>query len=279
LSNEAEPIFISADACDDLKLKDSAKAAENRAVDKASLAAIKMSGFIQEKHPDLSSDILDMISYRIIDEYMLNTNHEITFKDDSRICVKLTSTVLITKEELEELIAEYKKIKQPKADVKDVAAEVKENTSFKPQNLEQKKLLYIKKLELWNGEETDHYNELLKNLFLESKYYFLTDDIEIADYIILPQLIRAEVDEIDISNHKMQMQVRFRVSASRDADFEPFDEQQTHFILFAADKDEQEIADSLIQKLLTKAAEKTKIHTENALSELLEKQALQKVKN
>ena len=173
LPNEADPVFVSADACDDLESKDSTLAAENRAVDKASLSAVKLSGIIQENHPDLPSDALDMVSYRIIDEYMMNTTHEVTFRDSSHVCVKLSATVLLTKEELEELITEYKKSTQPTADIKKIAAEVKDNTSFKPQNLQQKKLLYLKKTEMWNGEETNHYDEMLKNLFLEKRIIFL----------------------------------------------------------------------------------------------------------
>ncbi|MBR6356073.1 MAG: hypothetical protein IKR92_04375, partial [Alphaproteobacteria bacterium] len=65
---------VTADACDERQVNDDKKTAENRAVDKAGLSAVKLAGFIQKLYPDLSASALDLISYQIIDEYMTDVN-------------------------------------------------------------------------------------------------------------------------------------------------------------------------------------------------------------
>lgn len=245
---------ISADACDERRLDDDTQTAENRAVDKASLSAVKLSGIIQEKHPNLSANAIDIISYRIIDEYMVNVAHAIKFSDDNRVCVKLMAEVEISATDLQKLVDEYEDSDAPAQQIAEVAEQVKNDISFKPENLGEKKLVYIKKMIFWNGAETDHYSELLTSLFSNSEYFYVTKDENIADFVITPRLQRSEVDEIDSNNHKMQMAIELETTSLSDKSFTAMIEQQEHSILFASEKDEQKIADDLLQKLLTKAA-------------------------
>ena len=245
---------VTADACDERMANDGANTAENRAVDKAGLSAVKLAGFIQKLYPDLSASALDLISYQIIDEYMMGQKHKVTLNDDSRVCVKLEAMVELTTEELERLVEEYKNSDAPAEQIADVVQEVNQKMSFKPRSLNDKKLLYIRNMTFWNGDETNHYKDLLTGLFSHSNYFYVTDDEKLADFTVTPRLKTADVDEIDRKNHKMQMQVEVEVLSRTIEDFSPITEQQTHFILFAADKDEQQIADELLRKLLTKAA-------------------------
>ncbi len=248
---------VTADACDERTQNDDKLTAENRAVDKAGLAAVKLSGIIQKYYPDLSASALDIISYRIIDEYMTDSRHEVTLADGNRVCVNLHADVVLTGEQLAALVQEYRDSDAPEEQIEAVAKQVNEETSFKPQKLGDKRLLHIRKMVFWNGEETNHYQDLLTGLFSHSEYFYVTDDAKLADYEVVPRLLKAEVDEIDTEHHKMQMQVELDVFSDKIDDFLPENIKQTHFILFAADKDEQEIADTLLRKLLTKAAEET----------------------
>lgn len=52
----------------------------------------------------------------------------------------------------------------------------------------------------------------------------------------------------------MKMIAELEIIARRDDNFLPLNERQNHFILFAASKNEQEVADTLIRKLLSRAA-------------------------
>lgn len=257
--NERMSQLIEADACDNRRSDDDAQTAENRAVDKASLAAIKLSGIVQKQYPRLSSGALDLIAYRIIDEHLANVNHDITVSDEEHICVKLQATLEITPDELTALINEYKYsgANASSQQIVEVAEQVNATALFKPQNLNEKKLLYINKTAFWNGVETNHYHDLLTGLFSHSDYFYVTDNQDIADYLVTPRLLQAQVDEIDSHNHKMQMLVELDTISKTMEDFAPLQEKQNHFIMFAADKDEQEVADTLLRKLLTRAANNT----------------------
>lgn len=252
--NEIIAQGISADACDDRMVDDDEQTAENRAVDKAGLSAVKLSGIIQRHNPDLSANAIDTIAYRIIDEYMVNAGHSVKFSDNSRVCVKLVANVEMTSADLDKLIEEYKDSDAPAEQIAEVVKQVEEDTTFKPQSLGETKLLYIGKMIFWNGSETDHYTDFLTGLFSNSEYFYVTEDKKIADFVVTPRLIRSEVDEIDHNNHKMQMTVELETSMQNDKSFAPLNEQENHFILFAGDKDEQKIADELLRKLLAKAA-------------------------
>lgn len=245
---------ISADACDERQIGDDKKTAENRAVDKAGLSAVKTSGFIQKLYPDLSASALDLIAYRVIDEYLMGQSHKITLEDDTRVCVNLKAMVELTTNELADLVKEYKNSDASIEEVKNVAEDVNEKMAFQPRDLNDKKLLYIRQIQFWNGEETNHYKDLLIGLFSHSNYFYVTEDEKLADFVVTPRLKKAEVDEIDGQNHKMQMQVELEIISRTIEDFSPIVERQNHFILFAANKDEQKIADDLLRKLLTKAA-------------------------
>ena len=120
--------------------------------------------------------------------------------------------------------------------------------------MKDKKLVYIENMKFWDDTDTNHYTDFLKEKFSHSDYYFVTDDKNLADFVIEPALTRAEVDKIDDTNHKMQMVVVLQTTAQHNADFKPLKQEQNHFVLFAADKDEQQMADNLIMKLLTRAA-------------------------
>lgn len=266
---------VSADACDDRQADDDKKTAENRAIDMASLNAIKTEGFLQKRYPKLSLEALDLVSYRIIDEYLIDVEHQVTHDDDQRVCIKLNATVEITTEELDLLAKEYKGINAfAESEMAEVAEQAQNSIQIEPQNINQQKLVYIAPMNFFDGTDTDHYTPYLTDLFSHSKYFFVTDDLKIADYVITPNLSSAEVSAIDAKNNRMQMVVELDTAAPTIQDFMPLSEQQNHFILFAADKDEQEVADKLIQKLLQRAAAATCSKLEKHLQKQIEDKVL-----
>ena len=72
----------------------------------------------------------------------------------------------------------------------------------------------------------------------------------------------------------MQISVKIAVVALNENDFQEIDERQSQFILFAADKDEQELADSLIRKLLKSTASAINNKLDNNISQKLEESRL-----
>jgi len=274
VENEVIAQSVSSDACDDRLVDDDEQTAENRAVDKAGLSAVKLSGIIQRHYPDLSATAIDTIAYRIIDEYMVNVAHAIKFSDSNRVCVKLMADIEMTSDDLDRLVEEYKDSDAPAEQIADVVQQVKENTTFKPLNLGEKKLLYIQKMIFWNGNETDHYTDLLTGLFSNSEYFYVTEDKDIADFVIIPRLNEAVVDEIDRRNHKMQISVELEAISQTDKSFVPHKEKQKLPMLFKSDKDEQKIADELVRRLLTKTANEMSRKIDKYSANSLEKSQL-----
>lgn len=282
----AESAVVEASACDEKQEGFDAKTMEYRAVDKASLIAVKSSGLIQKNGQNLTPAVIDIIAYRLIDEYLLNVKHEVTISEPNRVCVKVSGDLEIADDELKALIKEHKKAAEParinpEAEVKmakEVAAEVEKATSFKPQSLKEKKLLFIENMKFWDGSDTNHYTQMLKEQFSGSDYYYVTDNKDLADFVVTPSLNKSAVDKIDISNHKMQMAVELRTVSPTETDFVPIQQEQTHFILFAADKDEQEIADNLIKKLLTAASKDADAKINRFLQNELEKNNVKRKK-
>lgn len=282
LPASAEFKNVEADACDDRQEGFDAKTMEYRAVDKASLTAVKTSGVIQKHNSSLSPAVVDIIAYRLIDEYLQNVKHTITLSEPNRVCVKVTADLEIDDKELSALVEEHKKAAEPAhinpdAETKmaeEVAEEVNNKTAFKPQNLKEKKLLYIADMKFWDKTENNHYTDWLKEQFSHSDYYYITDNKDLADFVVTPLLNKAVVDKIDKTNRKMQMVVELRTEAAFYSDFMPIQQEQTHFILFAADKDEQQIADTLIKKLLTSAVNDANNKINKYLQNKLEKNEL-----
>jgi hypothetical protein len=69
---------VEADACDDRQSDDDMQTALNRAIDKASLSAVKLSGIIQKQSDNkIYASVLDVISYHIIDNYFCFTAFKI----------------------------------------------------------------------------------------------------------------------------------------------------------------------------------------------------------
>ncbi len=266
---------VEADACDERQSGDDMQTALNRAIDKASLSAVKLSGIIQKQSDKIYASVLDVISYHIIDNYLFDVEHEVTYEDAKRVCVKIKGNVAIPTDELNSLIDEYRNTMTPES-LAEISENVKETTAFKPDKLSERKLVYIDDMQFWDDTTTDHYTEELKNLTDNNDYFFITDNKETADFVLTPVLEKADVDKIDEYNHKMQMILRMDITSDKISDFNKISDTQNHFILFAADKDEQEIADDLIKKLLKKSAFGTTKKLEDSIQKQLIRQEVGK---
>ncbi|MBR2137474.1 MAG: hypothetical protein IJ852_05935 [Alphaproteobacteria bacterium] len=261
---------IEADSCDDRLSGDDLKTAENRATDKASLAAVKLSGVIQKYAPDINVHSLDLVTYRIVDEYLSNITHNVTFDDENRICVRVQADLTIAESELEELIHEYKRNEAVEsAEVVAIAERIQNQMKVRPHSEQDRKLVYIAQMQLWNGDQTNHYTAYLSELLSHSEYYYITPDESLADFTIKPELEKADVDELDAQNHKMHMIVKLNVTNNGAQNADEINDKQNHFILFKADEDEQKVADKLIVKLLNRAVTNVNNQLEKNIQNIL----------
>lgn len=266
---------VSADACDARLAEDDVQTAENRALDKASLAAIKTSGLIQGYYPKLSDMALNLVAYRIIDEYLFDIKHNVTLDDAKQICVHIDASLEMAPEDLHVLVAEYKSsVPVNETEIMQIVQEVQQETEFKPQNLNEKKLVFITPLRFWNGAQTNSYRNLLQESLAGGDYFYITDEETMADFTVEPYVETAHIEHVDAQNRKMQVSLTLNIRATNNQYFEPITEQQNHFILFAEAKDEQQVANTLIQKLLERAGAAAKIQLNHRLADNLEKQKI-----
>lgn len=266
----SEVIFekIGADACDDKHSDDDVKMAENRAIDKASLSAVKLSGVIQKQHPNLGTHSLDLITYRIVDEHLEDVEKDVTLNDENRVCVKIHANLRISEDELNELIHEYKRNEVIEGtEVVEVAEKVQDKIRVRPSNEQDRKLVYIDDMVMWNDSHTDHYTPYLTELFSHSEYYYVTQNKALADFVIIPELAKADVDVLDEKNHKMHMVVKLSVEDQNEKAIEGLGDQQNHFTLFEANDNEQNVADKLIIKLLNRSV----VNINNLLEKQIQK--------
>ena len=266
---------VEADACDDRQSGDDMQTALNRAIDKASLSAVKLSGIIQKRNDKIYASVLDVISYHIIDNYLFDVEHEITHEDAKRVCVKIKGNIAVPAEELDALIAEYKSSMTPET-LAEVSENVKQTTAFKPDKLSERKLVYVNEMRFWDDSSTNHYAQELKNLLENNEYFFITENKDTADFVLTPVIEKSEVDKIDEHNHKMQMILRMNITSDKIKGFNKISDVQNHFIMYDAAKDEQEVADGLIKKLLRKSSFGTTQKLENAIQNQLMQQEVGK---
>jgi len=123
-----------------------------------------------------------------------------------------------------------------------------------------KGLVYIAPTEFFNNTSSAKYAEILRAMFVKSEYFYVTDNLELADFVINSKILRAKVDPINSDTNRMQMVVAVE-SRNTDND-ERETEHQNRFVLFSGAENEQKVAAKLMKQLLEKAADKIITHLE-----------------
>ena len=68
-----------------------------------------------------------------------------------------------------------------------------------------KGLIYISPTEFFNQTTSSKYSEILREMFVKSDYFYITDKKELADFVITPKVLRAKVDPINSETNRLQM--------------------------------------------------------------------------
>lgn len=130
-------------------------------------------------------------------------------------------------------------------------------------NEPKKGLVYIAATKFFDSSTSQEHSNILKKLFSNNEYFNLTEDKELADYIVSPNILRIKIDAINNITNRMQMVVMVELDdIYSDTNVK---EHQNRFTLLSIEDDEQEIAQDLMNKLLEKAG--TQILTKIEVSE------------
>ena len=117
-----------------------------------------------------------------------------------------------------------------------------------------KGLIFIAPTEFFNNTSSAKYSEILREMFVKSEYFYITDKKELADFVITPKVLRAKVDPINSETNRLQMVIS--LESYNPATEETDTEHQNRFVLFNSSEDEQEVASKLMKQLFSKAADK-----------------------
>ncbi len=254
-----EDIAIYATACEQVK-NEAISSVRTRAADKALFTAVKKLPELAEVKNSLSDHDFNVLVYAIADNQLQNVNMITQKQDDFEICVEVNAD--LPKENLNKELLQNKN----KESALEKAAETMENiTEEQPKTIEDiieknstpqikdetKALVFLDKLTFYNNTSSQAYTNALAKHLQNNFFFYMSDDREVADYIIIPKVLKAKVENINENTKRLHMIVS--VDLQNEKEDLNITEHQNKIILFNSDDDPQKIASGLMTDLLNKA--------------------------
>lgn len=269
---QALPIY--GNACEKVIEGESKASTRVRAADKAVFLGVKKLPELARAKSILNEHDVNVLVYRLVDEYIEDLSSSTAPSDSDKVCVEINGYLSPTA--IEKVQAEFIEREQPvkeatPEEVAEVVAEVKNEVDIKPANPESLALVRIMPLEYYTGAQSKKYAQMLQEQFANNQYFYLTEDAEIADYVITPKVLKAKVDNLDAAHKRLQMVVSLEVTGLKT---EAVNEYQNRFVLFGAEEDEQQTAVRLLNKLIETAGANVLRKIEHNEQLRQEKQAL-----
>lgn len=250
---ETQALSIYGNACEKVIEGESKASTRVRAADKAVFLGVKKLPELARVKSILNEHDVNVLVYRLVDEYIEDLSSSTVSSDAGKVCVEING--YLPPEAIEKVQTEFIKAEKPLKEaapevVAEVASEVKRELDIKPVNPESLALVYIGPLEYYNGAKSNKYSKMLQEQFAGNQYFYLTEDAEIADYVITPKVLKAKVDNLDAAHKRLQMVVSLEITGLKN---ETVNEYQNRFVLFGAEENEQQTAARLLNKLIETA--------------------------
>jgi hypothetical protein len=216
--------------------------------DKASFIAVKNSDYIKNKLKDIDDYDLSVIPYKIADtllkDIVVNSS-----QIDNRICLDYKALLDIKK--ADELLKEVENKKLNNIKIKEIAQEVLQMPKSIYEANDSIPLIYIEDLEYYNQKTTSKYTlDITEQLSFEPRI-LITENKELADYILIPKLAKSSVDIIDEKNSRYSMSIIIEVT-NLDGK-KVIKEEKNRYIIIDNAEDMQSLAHKMIVKLLKEA--------------------------
>ena len=122
--------------------------------------------------------------------------------------------------------------------------------------------VYVGPVEFNNNTHSTKSSQVLKDMFADTEGYQLVASPEQAAYALYPKVLKAKVDSLNSQTKRIQMVVALVLKANEAS--VSYSEHQNRFVLFESSKNEQEVAQQLLHKLLRKAGRKLYSRIEQA---------------
>lgn len=218
--------------------------------DKAALLAIKSSQYIQDllkKYDDYNYNIL---AYKLADKALVDVNIKTNQDNNDKICLELSASI---DKKIVETIIENENIK-PFAPqniekiVENVNQEI-QKTLYEVDNTIP--LIYIDDIQYYNQSKSSRYTAIISEKLSLEPRVLVTENKELADYILQPKLILSKMEKIDNKNSKYSMSVVIEIKKTNKEVV--ISQQQNRYIIIENKQDKQEIANKLLIKLIEDA--------------------------
>ncbi len=154
----------------------------------------------------------------------------------------------------------------PAGKIENTQAAAEQILTQPPQPLEKdddRALVFVHPMAFFDQSHSVQYARLIKDWFADNEHFLITDNMELADYILSPKVLRAKTEPINRETNRLQMVISLELEtvATHDKQIE----HQNRFVLYENTDNEQQTAYHLMKKLFSNACEilaKTMLHQE-----------------
>lgn len=108
-------------------------------------------------------------------------------------------------------------------------------------------LVYVDPLSFYDNSTSEAYADIIKDYLKQDSHILITENKNLAEYILTPKVLRAKVEAVNHETNRLQMVVSldmYDVSAEKN-----LTEHRNRFIVYKTSADEQQVAYELMQNL------------------------------
>lgn len=261
-------------ACEETLNGESLAGARIRASDKAVFNGIKRHVALQPYFQELNDHDSNVFVYRLADEYIEDLSVRTMPSTAENVCVEIKGHLpaFAVKEAYDAFVSERSSFKETKPEVvEQIVEKVEQEIALTPDNPNDLALLYIDDLTFFDGTKSAKQSQILKQLYADNPYFYLTEDAEIADYVIHPKVLTAKVDKTGENQNRLHMVVILEVEGLT---AESSNEYQNRYVVFDDNEDKQNVAVRMLDKLMALAGQSLLEKIEDNEQRKLEQKAL-----
>lgn len=218
--------------------------------DKAALVAVKSSDYVKNKALSYNDYEYTLIAYKIVDNALNDTSHEITKENENKICLSFNAS--LDKQKADKLFENFKKSNIDKTKIKEIANNINQTLpkSIYENNI-RTPLIYIDDLEFYNNTKTPKYKDHIKEQLIFEPSILITEKKDLADFYLNSKVVKSSIDKIDEKNSKFSMAVELKINNSENKEI--LKETKKRYIIIDNSLKNQEIAHKMLIKLLNEA--------------------------
>ncbi len=186
-------------SCQSISSSSTRLEARNEAYNKVLLLAVKNSSYLKEVSVDYDDYSFDIISYKVLDNALKDINITTITDDDKKICLELNG--FLDGMIIDDILLTESKLETPVKNIEEIAENV--NTTLPKSIYEMdvlSPLLFVMDVEFYNNTSTSSFNNYIVDILQKEPNILITDNYELADYIVYFQLTESKIEKIDDEN-------------------------------------------------------------------------------